>query len=97
MSSDPTQQGNQGSSNPIESAQMDQARKQVQQIAEEIAQLSEAEMQPAAYYSEFLQRVYFAMQGFGAAIWVRTPQGNLQLQCQINRLFKAASNTGFHD
>jgi hypothetical protein len=31
-----------------------------------------------------LQRVYFAVQGFAAAVWLRTPQGNLQLQTQIN-------------
>ena len=80
MSSDPTQQTAVNSAE----AQAEQARKQINQIAEEIAQLSEADIQPAAYYSEFLQRVYFAMQGFAGAIWIRTPQGNLVLQCQIN-------------
>src|SRR5690242_16114787 len=75
MSSSTTQEAQQ---------QNEQARKQVNQLAEEIAQLSEADMPPAQYYSEFLQRVYFAMQGFAAAVWIRTPQGNLQLQCQIN-------------
>jgi hypothetical protein len=84
MSSDPTQQAGQASTNPLEAAQLEQARRQVNQIAEEIAQLSEANMEPPQYYSEFLQRVYFAVQGFAAAVWVRTPQGNLQLQCQIN-------------
>lgn len=75
---------------PISSAssqgetQQEQARKQVNQLAEEVAQLAEADVQPAQFYSEFLQRVYFALQGFAAAVWVRTPQGNLQLQCQIN-------------
>ncbi|HZZ77516.1 MAG TPA: hypothetical protein VFE62_03295 [Gemmataceae bacterium] len=70
--------------NPLEAQQLEQARKQINQIAEEIAQLSEQDLQPAQYYSEFLQRVYFAMQGFAAAVWIRTPQGNLVLQCQIN-------------
>jgi hypothetical protein len=70
--------------NPLEAQQLEQARKQINQIAEEIAQLSEQDLQPAQYYSEFLQRVYFAMQGFAAAVWIRTPQGNLILQCQIN-------------
>src|ERR1022692_4966622 len=84
MSSDPNQQATQTSANPLEAAQVEQARKQVNQIAEEIAQLSETDMQPAQYYADFLQRVYFAMQGFAAAVWIRTPQGNLQLQCQIN-------------
>src|ERR1700742_806082 len=82
MSSDPTQSSS--SMNPMEAQQLEQARRQVNQIAEEIAQLSEQDLQPAQYYSEFLQRVYFAMQGFAAAVWIRTPQGNLVLQCQIN-------------
>src|SRR5476651_2343721 len=81
MSNDPNQ-SSQGTAS--ETQQVEQARKEVNRIAEEIAQLSESDIQPAQYYSEFLQRVYFAMQGFGAAVWIRTPQGNLQLQCQIN-------------
>lgn len=82
MSSDPTQTSS--SMNPVEAAQFEQARRQVNQIAEEIAQLSEQDIQPPQYYSEFLQRVYFALQAFAAAVWIRTPQGNLVLQCQIN-------------
>lgn len=84
MSNDPNQTSTQTASNPLEAAQVEQARKQVNQLTEEIAQLSESDIQPAQYYAEFLQRVYFAMQAFGAAVWIRTPQGNLQLQCQIN-------------
>ncbi len=80
MSSDPSS----SSVNPVEAQQQEQARKQVNQLAEEIAQLAEADLQPAQFYSEFLQRVYFALQAFAGAIWIRTPQGNLQLQCQIN-------------
>jgi len=80
MSSDPSS----SSSASNMDAQQEQARKQVNQLAEEIAQLSETDLQPAQYYSEFLQRVYFALQAFAAAVWIRTPQGNLQMQCQIN-------------
>ncbi|MBI1830700.1 MAG: hypothetical protein HYR84_04530 [Planctomycetes bacterium] len=83
MSSDPSQQ-NQGSMNPADAAQIDAARRQINQLADEIAQLSEADIAPQQYYSEFLQRLYFAAQSFAGAIWIRTPQGNLQLQCQIN-------------
>ncbi len=69
---------------PLEAQQIEQARRQVNQVAEEIAQLAESDIPPAQMYSEFLQRVYFATQAFAGAIWTRTPQGNLQLQCQIN-------------
>ncbi|MSQ95449.1 MAG: hypothetical protein EXR98_12950 [Gemmataceae bacterium] len=84
MSSDPTQQAGQSSTSSVESQQLEQARRQVNQLTEEIAQLAEADLQPPMFYSEFLQRVYFAMQGIAAAVWIKTPQGNLQLQCQIN-------------
>src|SRR4030095_14962655 len=87
MSNDPNQQqqqSGQGAMNPLEAAQYEQARKQVEQLTAEIAQLAEADIQPTQFYSDFLQRLYFAVQGFAAAIWVRTPQGNLQLQCKIN-------------
>ena len=57
MSNDPNQQTSQA----LEAQQVEQARKEVNRIAEEIAQLSEADLQPAQYYSEFLQRVYFAI------------------------------------
>ena len=81
MSNDPSSSS---SANSADSQQAEQARKQVNQLAEEIAQLSETDLQPAQYYSEFLQRVYFSLQAFAAAVWIRTPQGNLQMQCQIN-------------
>ncbi len=84
MSSDPTQQAGQSSSSSVEAQQVEQARRQVNQLTEEIAQLAETDLQPPMFYSEFLQRVYFAMQSAAGAVWVKTPQGNLQLQCQIN-------------
>ena len=68
----------------VESQQAEAARRQVNQIAEEVAQLAEAETTPAQFYSDFLQRLYFAVQGFAGAVWIRTGQGNLLLQCQIN-------------
>jgi hypothetical protein len=80
MSSDASQQ--QSSMNPADAEQA--RRQQVSQIAEEIAQLSEQDLQPMQYYSEFLQRIYFVVQAFAAAVWIRTPQGNLVIQCQIN-------------
>ncbi len=83
MSSDPTQQGQAGMS-ALEAAQVEQARKQVNQLAEEIAQLAESDIPQSQFYSDFLQRIYFALQAYAAAAWIKTPQGNLQLQCQIN-------------
>src|SRR5713101_2480558 len=59
-------------------------RQQVNRLAEEIAHLSEMDLAPAEYYGEFLQRVLTALAAPAGAVWLRTPQGNLQLQYQIN-------------
>jgi hypothetical protein len=74
-----------GGPNPqIDPAQMEQARRQINQIAEEIAQLSEQELAPADYYREVLERLIFAAQAAAGAVWLRTSQGNLILQYQKN-------------
>ncbi len=83
MSNEPSP-GRTATASSDESQHAEQARRQISQLTEDIAQISESDISPAQYFSEFLQRVYLATQAFAAAIWVRTPQGNLQLQCQIN-------------
>jgi hypothetical protein len=73
------------SSNPqISLEQLEQTRKQINRLVEEIARLSETDMSPSDYYGEFLQRVLTAVAAPAGAVWVRTPQGHLQLQYQIN-------------
>jgi hypothetical protein len=63
---------------------IEQARRQIARLAEEIAHLSEMDLEPAAYHQEFLQRLLTAIAAPAGAVWLRTPQGNLQLQCHIN-------------
>jgi hypothetical protein len=63
---------------------IEQARRQINRLAEEIAHLSEMDLQPQQYYGEFLQRVLTAIAAPAGAVWLRTPQGNLQLQYHIN-------------
>src|SRR5205823_4643553 len=41
-------------------------------------------MTPSDYYGEFLQRVLTAVAAPAGAVWIRTPQGHLQLQYQVN-------------
>jgi hypothetical protein len=69
---------------PNEVNLIEQARRQINRLAEEVAHLSEMDLQPQQYYGEFLQRVLTAVAAPAGAIWLRTPQGNLQLQYQIN-------------
>jgi len=63
---------------------IEETRKQIQRLFDEVAHLSEMDLPPAEYFGEFLKR---ALQGLAAptgAVWIRTPQGHLQLQHQIN-------------
>lgn len=71
-------------STEIDPRQLEEARRQINKLAEEIAQLSEAELAPAEYYDAFLQRLMQAIAAPAGAVWVRTPQGNLILQYQVN-------------
>jgi hypothetical protein len=44
------------------------------------------ELAPPEYYGEFLQRLMTAIAAPAGAVWVRTPQGNLVQQYQINSM-----------
>src|SRR5438105_6435775 len=59
------------------------------------------DMAPAEYYGEFLQRLLQAIAAPAGAVWIRTPQGNLQLQYQINMrqvgLDRAENGRQMHD
>ena len=85
----------------IDPSQIEQARRQINRLAEEIAQLSEMELSPPEYYGEFLQRLMTAIAAPAGAVWVKTPQGNLQIQYQINMrhvgLDRAETSRAEHD
>jgi hypothetical protein len=63
---------------------IDQARRQINRLAEEIAHLAESDLAPPAFYGEFLQRILQALAAPAGALWLLTQQGHLQLQGQIN-------------
>src|SRR5262245_12238573 len=63
---------------------IEQTRRQINRLVEEVARLSEQDLPPSEYYGEFLQRVLAAVAAPAGAIWLRTPQGHLQLQYQVN-------------
>jgi hypothetical protein len=68
----------------VDPSLIEKARRQVNRLAEEIAHLSEMDIGAAEYYPQMLQRLLLAFGAPAGAVWLRTPQGNLQLQCQIN-------------
>jgi biotin carboxyl carrier protein len=57
----------------------------VGRFLEEIARLLEAAPAPNEFYAEFLQRVIAALGGVAGAVWLRTPEGQFQLQYQVNQ------------
>lgn len=63
---------------------IEQTRRQINQLVEEIAKLSEMDLPPGNYYGEFLQRVVSAVAAPAGAVWIRNPQGHLMLMYQIN-------------
>ena len=81
--------------------QVEQARRQINRIAEDIAQLSEKELAPPEYYGEFLHGVLLALQGGAGAVWLKTSGNSIELQAHINFLSLAIDRDpvgkGMHD
>jgi hypothetical protein len=58
--------------------------RKVDQAFEEVAKLSGSDLPPTNFFQEFLTRVLWGIEAPAGAVWLRTPQGFLQLQCQQN-------------
>ena len=63
---------------------IEQKRREIRMLFEEVARLSELDLAQADFFGEFLNRVLRALAAPAGAVWMRTPQGNLQLQYQVN-------------
>lgn len=74
----------------LDSRLIDQTRFQIRTLAEEIAQLAEAEIPAAEFYQGFLTRLTTALASTGAALWLKenpfseADNPSLQLQYHIN-------------
>jgi hypothetical protein len=51
--------------------------------AEEVSRMAGRDMPPAEFFGEFLKRILMVLDAPAGAVWIRTPQGHLQLQYQI--------------
>jgi hypothetical protein len=71
------------SANPDADA-LEQKRRQINRLIQEIEQLSESQVGVPEFFAEFLQRVLTAIAAPAGAAWVRTAQGHLQLLHHIN-------------
>jgi hypothetical protein len=58
--------------------------RQIEEAFEAASQLAGSNLSPADFYQQFLNRTLTAIEAPAGAVWLRTPQGFLQIACQIN-------------
>lgn len=63
---------------------IEQERRRLSQRLDEVARLCESGAPPTVFYGEMLQRLLESLAAVAGCVWMRTPQGNLQQQFQIN-------------
>ncbi len=68
----------------IDPRMLEETRRHINRLIEEVGRLSESELGPPEYYAEVLKRVLSAMAAPAGAVWTRNPQGHLQLAFQVN-------------
>jgi len=58
--------------------------RQIEEAFEAAAKLAGSNLAPTEFYEQFLNRTLSAIDAPAGAVWLRTPQGFLQVACQIN-------------
>lgn len=67
----------------IDPGLLEQTKNQIRKLVSEIAELAEADIQPAEFHVEFLNRVVAAVAATGGALWLLDGRGSLKLQHQL--------------
>lgn len=63
---------------------LDQTKREIARLLDEIGEFADRDVSAAEFYAEYLRRVSNALAARATALWLKTPQGNLQLQYQLN-------------
>jgi biotin carboxyl carrier protein len=71
-------------SSTVDAEQVERAKREIQGLVHEIAELSRTEISPAEFYEAMLTKVVAALAAPGGAVWSVTDAGGLQLVYQIN-------------
>lgn len=58
--------------------------RQIDDAFEEASKLAGSSLPPTEFYEKFLNRAVNAIEAPAGAVWLRTPQGFLQIACQLN-------------
>jgi multidrug efflux pump subunit AcrA (membrane-fusion protein) len=72
-----------GSERP-DAEQVERAKREIQGLVQEIADLSRTQITPAEFYDAMLNKIVAALAAPGGAVWTVADAGNLQLAYQIN-------------
>lgn len=64
----------------------DEARRRIESLLDEVADLSDLTIAPDVFYGQVLDRLTFATSAIGAAVWTKTPNGHLLLAHQTDLL-----------
>jgi biotin carboxyl carrier protein len=73
-----------GSAGSVDAEQVQRAKREIQTLVQEIAELSRSQLDPAAFYDAMLNKVVAALAAPGGAVWTVADSGSLQLVYQIN-------------
>jgi hypothetical protein len=58
--------------------------RQIEEAFESASKLAGSTLPPTEFYEQFLNRTLTAIDAPAGAVWLRTPQGFLQIACQVN-------------
>jgi multidrug efflux pump subunit AcrA (membrane-fusion protein) len=72
------------SEQPLDPEWIEQTKRQIRSLVNEIAQFARSEMSAEEFYGEFLPRVVTALAAVGGVVWTLGDQGRLGLKYQVN-------------
>lgn len=72
------------SSPPRTESKMEEIRRQVNRLLDEVGRLADQDIPPANFFAELLPRAINGIAAPAGAVWLRSPQGHLVLQFQVN-------------
>ena len=71
-------------SSSVDPQAVEQTKRQIRGLVEEIAALTKQDLRPEEFYTGFLQRVVEALAAVGGAVWILAEGNQFQLAYQIN-------------
>jgi multidrug efflux pump subunit AcrA (membrane-fusion protein) len=79
-----SQVSNSERSGSVDAEQVERAKREIQGLVQEIAELSRSDISPAEFYNAMLNKVVSALAAPGGAVWTAADAGGMQLAYQIN-------------